>query len=369
MFGYAPNWLQSHYGKEPINLFIRRSFDGGRTWTTTPATTDEGLVGMTRTSPWIRPTRMTTASSMRCSRTSTAASASTVCPTAASTPTQSRSSTLRSRAPAPKSWAGSSSTSRTTRRVTSSAAATCRSSTTAPRPSSTRATAPTNNRRQTAILRKLSLDQTEEDATTTGAYNLLNGRFNFEPLTVTPDETLYSGFTAETGLVSPLADEVRASARTDDVRDPSKFFAVYESGDSGPMREGFEAAAENLYYSRATQWGDIWEDVLWVPSGNSQNVDANTEPSMYWDWLENDAEDKSGEAAVGSSPGWPVLLRHVEPVDRSTKVTSTSTSSTRCSVAATGCPTSSARSSSRWRTKRSSSLPKSPLRPKAKSSL
>jgi hypothetical protein len=37
MYGWSPNWLATSHGHEPYNLYIRRSFDGGVTWTTTPA--------------------------------------------------------------------------------------------------------------------------------------------------------------------------------------------------------------------------------------------------------------------------------------------------------------------------------------------
>ncbi len=42
------------------------------------------------------------------------------------------------------------------------------------------------------------------------------------------------------------------------VRDPSKFFMVYETGDNTTVAEG-EAIPLDLYYSRATIYGDIWE--------------------------------------------------------------------------------------------------------------
>ncbi len=41
----------------------------------------------------------------------------------------------------------------------------------------------------------------------------------------------------------------------DDLRDPSKFFIVYETGDNTTVAEG-EAVPLDLFYSRATNWGD-----------------------------------------------------------------------------------------------------------------
>ncbi len=41
-------------------------------------------------------------------------------------------------------------------------------------------------------------------------------------------------------------------------RDPSKFFMVYETGDNTTVPIG-EATPLDLYYSRATVYGDVWE--------------------------------------------------------------------------------------------------------------
>jgi hypothetical protein len=43
MYATAPNWKANTTGNEAYNLYVRRSFDGGQTWTTTPA--DLGGVG------------------------------------------------------------------------------------------------------------------------------------------------------------------------------------------------------------------------------------------------------------------------------------------------------------------------------------
>ena len=37
MYATAPNWKANTIGNEAYNLYIRRSFDGGQTWTTLPA--------------------------------------------------------------------------------------------------------------------------------------------------------------------------------------------------------------------------------------------------------------------------------------------------------------------------------------------
>lgn len=37
MYAWSPNWKANSIGKDQYNLYVRRSFDGGVTWTTTPA--------------------------------------------------------------------------------------------------------------------------------------------------------------------------------------------------------------------------------------------------------------------------------------------------------------------------------------------
>ncbi len=261
MFGYAPNWLQSHYGKEPINLFIRRSFDGGQTWTTTPAD-GESLDGVPYEGEGTTYTQVQGTGSEE----------------------QGRVFFYQE-----TYEAGEFERMRNVSQFYSSSATIID-----PRYS------PTNMRRQSSILRQLSLDQTAEDTATAGAYDPLTGKFNFEQLPAVVDTAAMYPLVEGT-----LTEDQLVAARPDDIRDPSKFFAVYESGDSSPMRDGYEAAAENLFYSRATQWGDVWEDVLWMPNDESSrsNPDANTEPYYYWDWLETKQDDKSGEASVAGSPG------------------------------------------------------------------
>jgi hypothetical protein len=75
----------------------------------------------------------------------------------------------------------------------------------------------------------------------------------------------------------------------DDMRDPSKYFIVYETGDNTTVAEG-EAVPLDLFYSRATNWGDDYDLVEYYNSGTG-------EISLGFDWLEHDREDLSGEAA------------------------------------------------------------------------
>ena len=37
MYAWSPNWNSNAVGNDHYNLYARRSFDGGVTWTTTPA--------------------------------------------------------------------------------------------------------------------------------------------------------------------------------------------------------------------------------------------------------------------------------------------------------------------------------------------
>ncbi len=51
MYAWAPNWNSNTVGNDHYNLYVRRSFDGGATWTTTPASPGRR---------WRRPTSSTT---------------------------------------------------------------------------------------------------------------------------------------------------------------------------------------------------------------------------------------------------------------------------------------------------------------------
>jgi hypothetical protein len=81
----------------------------------------------------------------------------------------------------------------------------------------------------------------------------------------------------------------------DDVRDPSKFFVVYETGDNTTVAEG-EAVPLDLFYSRAYEYGDEYDYVEWY-NNNTGEIE------LRWDWLENKKDDLSGEAAVLTNPG------------------------------------------------------------------
>ncbi len=79
--------------------------------------------------------------------------------------------------------------------------------------------------------------------------------------------------------------------------DPSKYYLVYETGDNTTVTEG-EAVPLDLFYSRATVYGDIFE---WFDYVNDDQDDILVEPR--WPWLENQTDDLSGEASVVMNPG------------------------------------------------------------------
>jgi len=86
----------------------------------------------------------------------------------------------------------------------------------------------------------------------------------------------------------------------DDTRDPSKFFIVYETGDNTTVVTG-EATPLDLFYSRATDWGDDYD--LFDPEG--ERCDLATYEDTFdcsFDWLEK-GDPESGEAAITGSAG------------------------------------------------------------------
>jgi hypothetical protein len=79
------------------------------------------------------------------------------------------------------------------------------------------------------------------------------------------------------------------------VRDPSKYFMVYETGDNTTVAEG-EATPLDLYYSRATIYGDAYEVMDYTTPDDDLLLDR-------WPWLENKADILSGEAGMLANPG------------------------------------------------------------------
>ncbi|MCP3938779.1 MAG: hypothetical protein GY708_25810, partial [Actinomycetia bacterium] len=86
--------------------------------------------------------------------------------------------------------------------------------------------------------------------------------------------------------------EVGETLYDDDLRDPSKFFATFEVGDNTTVALG-EATPLDMYYSRATDFGDEYDLV---------DTDGDEVPD-YFDWLENREIYHAAEAAVTANPG------------------------------------------------------------------
>jgi len=78
-------------------------------------------------------------------------------------------------------------------------------------------------------------------------------------------------------------------------RDPSKFFMIYETGDNTTVAEG-EATPLDLYYSRATVYGDFYEIMDYKTETDDLVLDR-------WPWVENKADILSGEASMLVNPG------------------------------------------------------------------
>jgi hypothetical protein len=94
----------------------------------------------------------------------------------------------------------------------------------------------------------------------------------------------------------------------EDVRDPSAFFATFETGDNSVVTEETGTIPMDMYYSRASNFGDEWDeqdacatdlDDPWYPSANV--VCEEGEVELRWDWLEN-GDDLATEASVYGNP-------------------------------------------------------------------
>jgi hypothetical protein len=190
MYAWSPNWKANSVGNDHYNLYARRSFDGGATWTTTPA-----ALGGDGTET--------------CENYGAGQDYTTIC-------------------------------------------------------------------------------------TTYGAGEFEQAR-NLSQLTGNKVTILDPRYTPTGGLkMLPITDlkEIGFEGYDDDIRDPSKFFIVYETGDNTTVAEG-EATPLDLFYSRAYNWGDDYFLVEY-PTGDGS---GSTETYWGFDWLENKRDDLSGEAA------------------------------------------------------------------------
>jgi len=194
MYAWSPNWKANSVGNDHYNLYARRSFDGGLTWTTTPA--ELGGVGETG--------------------------------------------------------------------LDADDATTC------------------ENYGAGSDYTRVCFDYAA------GAFEQSR---NLSQLTGNKVTILDPRYTPTGGLkMLPITDlkGIGFEGYDDDIRDPSKFFIVYETGDNTTVAEG-EAVPLDLFYSRATNWGD---DYYLIDYSSTDD-----EITQGFDWLEHDREDLSGEAA------------------------------------------------------------------------
>ena len=203
MYAWAPNWKSNTVGNDHYNLYVRRSFDGGLTWTTTPA--DLGGAEITVTENYYGDTIGQVA---------------------------------------PMEWpygAGD-----------------------------------FEQGRNVSLLIGNKITILDPRYTPSGGLKLYS--------TIRTDWLTDNGISFE-GL--PYEDDL--------ARDPGVYFMVYETGDNTTVAEG-EAIPLDLYYSRATVYGDIYEVMDYITDKDDLLLDR-------WPWLENKSDDLSGEAGVVANPG------------------------------------------------------------------
>lgn len=205
MYAWAPNWNSNTVGNDHYNLYARRSFDGGATWTTTPAAL--GGAG-TEYIEYYYGTKIGE--------------------------------------PVPVTW--------------------------------TYGAGEFEQGRNVSLLTGNQITILDPRYSPTGGMKLY--------------PTISTWFIDEYGLNTygdtlPYADDA--------VRARDKFFMVYETGDNTTVEFG-EATPLDLYYSRATVYGDFYEIMDYTTDKDDLVLDR-------WPWLENKTDDLSGEAGMLANPG------------------------------------------------------------------
>jgi hypothetical protein len=203
MYAWAPNWNANTVGNDHYNLYVRRSFDGGATWTTTPAAL-EGA-GTSYVEYYYGETIGT---------------------------------------PVEVTW--------------------------------TYAAGEYEQGRNVSLL-------TGNKVTILDPRYSPSGGMKLYP-TIRTDWLTANGIAFE-GL--PYEDDA--------VRAADKFFMVYETGDNTTVAEG-EAVPLDLFYSRATVYGDVWEVMDYTTTTDDLLMDR-------WPWIENKEHILSGEAGMVANPG------------------------------------------------------------------
>ena len=187
MYAWSPNWRLNAKGNDRYDLYVRRSFDGGETWTTTPGTgtASDGLTPF-------------------------AGVGTTTCETYRSLETQASGDV-----PEPQvCYTYPAGGAEQARNVT-----------------------------QHSRMRITTLDPRYAPTAATIPLECLD--FN--------DPTIFG---------APWSCDDTSRLHDSDLRDPSRFFIVYETGDNSTVEEG-EAEPMDLFYSRAIDFGDnyvVWAD-------------------------------------------------------------------------------------------------------------
>ncbi len=218
MYGWTPNWNDLANGHSIVNLYVRRSFDGGQTWSTTPAsfTHTNGITYSgdgTTTCEWMGP--------------------------------------ISEQVPVCVDYGA-------------------------------------GDFEQARNVSQLGGSQV----------TVLDPRYS--PTTRSITEASVSSESLPAGFSAPLYD--------DDTRDPSRFFMVYETGETSAYDAG-EATPLDLFYSRAIEWGDeylVWQDEATadcLPAADTEDEFDLAGFCNEFDALEGSQFDESGEASVTTNPG------------------------------------------------------------------
>ncbi|MBU1061077.1 MAG: hypothetical protein KJ804_22480 [Proteobacteria bacterium] len=238
LYAWSPNWLANTWGHDNYNLYVRRSFDGGVTWTTLPT-------------GW--------------------------------TDTQNLPSTTTLVADGTKfyEWMGPAGT---------------------------------------TTEYKVEFDLIAGQFEPTRSMSMLNGLKE----TVLDPRYAPTGGPTHSSILDADGNIDDPNLDGESERDPSKFFITFEVGDN-TLSEFGEAPPQDMYYSRATNYGDdyeyVWDETIAVDDGAgglTYDLTSNTNEG-YFDWLEGKEDTHAAEASMHASPGgkffWAVWEQWKEDAD------------------------------------------------------
>ncbi len=237
LYAWSPNWLANTWGHDNYNLYVRRSFDGGDTWTTLPeGWTDtqalpdgvEVVADGTKFYEWMGPAGTTTEY-------------------------------------------------------------------------------------------KVEFDLIAGQFEPTRSMSILNGLKEtvLDPRYAPTGGPTHSSILAADGIT---IDDPNGDNESE--RDPSVFFITFEVGDN-TLSEFGEAPPQDMYYSRATNYGDdyeyVWEDDAPLLDGVPTYDLESDKNEGYFDWLEGKEDTHAAEASMHASPGgkffWAVWEQWKEDAD------------------------------------------------------